>query len=82
MSNPVRVVRALTSFSCPQRGQVTQGHLYRSDDPRVVGRETLFRDVYEEFGLTEVATRNPGEKRQKVRPTEDKTEDKTEDGED
>jgi hypothetical protein len=64
----VRVLRAKQSFMLPGHPYpVAEGDLYRSDDPRVKGREQLFVDVYDYLGV-EQATAQPGQKRKAAKP--------------
>jgi hypothetical protein len=46
---------------------VHAGESYRSDDPRVKGREQLFVDTYELLGV-EQAMASPGRRRAAVKP--------------
>jgi hypothetical protein len=55
-------------------GPVNAGEIYRSDDPRVLGREFLFVDVYDLLGV-EQATAVPGRKREAKKPVEVPVED-------
>lgn len=68
MSKPVKVLQALETFAVIGYPEfVHAGESYRSDDPRVKGREQLFVDTYELLGV-EQATASPGRKRSAVKP--------------